>query len=304
MESEEHLIAATTAGVVRCRTVRRRPAEDQYDLLAMQGTPWDAKSRLATHAPMIRGLQAVAGATTATAASSGGAGGSTDRVKKVDESLPVEVPDDVPEEGEPDVEGALPRPEKRAWGRPRKQTEHFDRSSFCTEFAARVGLTQEQVQMAQDKGLLPELSETTGGSVPTAAASGAAGSQHQQQHRQLVERRAHTAGTASGSVPGVTNSTVRKAETLAEEHQEALKFVRLADEETISTLWGSTRLSKIGEITDVAVTVPMERNELDYSNIDPERYYTLVDEDNGQQLESTVRCPEGGRRCSSREEIP
>eukprot|EP00971_Amphidinium_carterae_P241348 4792200-Amphidinium_carterae.2 len=50
-------------------------------------------------------------------------------------------------------------------------------------------------------------------------------------------------------------------------------------------LWGM-RLPKVGEITDVAVTVPMERNELDYSNIDPEQYYHLVDEDNGQPLDA------------------
>eukprot|EP00971_Amphidinium_carterae_P121425 2404633-Amphidinium_carterae.2 len=101
MESAEHLMAARTAGVVRCRTVsfRRRPIEDQYDQqmsLVMQGTPWDAKVRLATPIPMMGGMQATAA--TATAASSGGAEGSTDRVKKEDESLPVEVPDDVPQD--------------------------------------------------------------------------------------------------------------------------------------------------------------------------------------------------------------
>eukprot|EP00971_Amphidinium_carterae_P007687 152130-Amphidinium_carterae.1 len=169
-------------------------------LLAMQGTPWDSKSKLATLIPMMGGMQATPA--TATAASSGGTGGSTDRVKKVDESLPVEVPEDVPEEGEQDVEGALTRPEKRARGRPRKQVlldiPHplyfagcsgcaglaYQHSRGCLRFrqniltdptlAARVGLTQEQVQLAQDKGLLPEVSETTSGSVPTAAASGAA----------------------------------------------------------------------------------------------------------------------------------
>eukprot|EP00971_Amphidinium_carterae_P154148 3057136-Amphidinium_carterae.5 len=122
MDSEEHLIAARTAGVVRCRTVRQRPIQDQHDqqmLLAMQGTPWDAKGRLATPIPMMGGMQATA--TTAKTASSGGAVGSTERVKNMDESLLAQVPDNVPEDGEPDVEGALPRPEKRARGRPRKR---------------------------------------------------------------------------------------------------------------------------------------------------------------------------------------
>eukprot|EP00971_Amphidinium_carterae_P010165 200448-Amphidinium_carterae.5 len=43
MDSEEHLVAARTAGVVRCKTIRRRPVEDEYDqqmLLAMQDVPW------------------------------------------------------------------------------------------------------------------------------------------------------------------------------------------------------------------------------------------------------------------------
>eukprot|EP00971_Amphidinium_carterae_P224277 4449561-Amphidinium_carterae.3 len=71
-EHEEHLVAARTAGVVRCRTVRRRP-----------GTPWDAKGRLATPVPMMGGMQATPATATA---SSGGAEGSTDRVTKVDES--------------------------------------------------------------------------------------------------------------------------------------------------------------------------------------------------------------------------
>eukprot|EP00971_Amphidinium_carterae_P241347 4792200-Amphidinium_carterae.1 len=196
MESEGHLIAARTAGVVKCTLVRRRPIADQNDqqmLLAMQGTPWDSKGKLAT--------------ATATAASSGGAEGPTDRVKKVDESLPVEVPEDVPEEGEQDVEGALTRPEKRARGRPRKRVLldishplYFAACSRCAglpyqhskgclrfrqniltdpTFAARVGLTPEQVQLAQDKGLLQKCRRRQVGQhrqlqLVTAAASGAA----------------------------------------------------------------------------------------------------------------------------------
>eukprot|EP00971_Amphidinium_carterae_P107629 2131263-Amphidinium_carterae.1 len=160
--------------------------------LAMQGTPWDSKGKLATLIPMMGGTQATPA--TATAESSGGAEGSTYRVKKVDKSLPVEVPEDVPEEGEQDVEGALTRPEKRARRRPRKRVlldishplyfagcsayQHLKgclrlRQNILT-FAARVGMTPEQVQLAQDKGLLPEVSETTSGSAPTAAASGVA----------------------------------------------------------------------------------------------------------------------------------
>eukprot|EP00971_Amphidinium_carterae_P209862 4162674-Amphidinium_carterae.1 len=84
-------------------------------------------------------------AVTANAASSGRAEGSTDRaantstgraegsterqadgaastkVKKAELHPEEEVPDDIPEEGEQDVEGAEPRPEKRARGRPRKR---------------------------------------------------------------------------------------------------------------------------------------------------------------------------------------
>eukprot|EP00971_Amphidinium_carterae_P069149 1368642-Amphidinium_carterae.1 len=46
MDSEEHLVGCRTAGVVRCRTVRRRPLGEQFDqqlMLALRGTPWDAK---------------------------------------------------------------------------------------------------------------------------------------------------------------------------------------------------------------------------------------------------------------------
>eukprot|EP00971_Amphidinium_carterae_P145132 2875573-Amphidinium_carterae.1 len=66
MESEEHLIAARTAGVVRCRSVKRRPVQDQFDqqmLLAMQGTPWDSKGKLATPVPMMGGAIATPAAT-------------------------------------------------------------------------------------------------------------------------------------------------------------------------------------------------------------------------------------------------
>eukprot|EP00971_Amphidinium_carterae_P286139 5681545-Amphidinium_carterae.1 len=51
MDSEEHLVGCRTAGVVRCRTVRRRPIEEQFDqqlMLALRGRQWDAKGRLAS----------------------------------------------------------------------------------------------------------------------------------------------------------------------------------------------------------------------------------------------------------------
>eukprot|EP00971_Amphidinium_carterae_P180728 3584734-Amphidinium_carterae.1 len=59
MDSEEHLVGCKTAGVVRCRTVRRRPIGEQFDqqmMLALRGTPWDAKGRLATPVPTMGGL--------------------------------------------------------------------------------------------------------------------------------------------------------------------------------------------------------------------------------------------------------
>eukprot|EP00971_Amphidinium_carterae_P010116 199416-Amphidinium_carterae.1 len=59
MDSEEHLVGCRTAGVVRCRTVRRRPPGEQFDqqlMLALRGTPWDAKGRLATSVPTMGGL--------------------------------------------------------------------------------------------------------------------------------------------------------------------------------------------------------------------------------------------------------
>eukprot|EP00971_Amphidinium_carterae_P290494 5767640-Amphidinium_carterae.1 len=46
MDREEHLVGCRTAGYVRCRTVRRRPSGEQFDqqlMLALRGTPWDAK---------------------------------------------------------------------------------------------------------------------------------------------------------------------------------------------------------------------------------------------------------------------
>eukprot|EP00971_Amphidinium_carterae_P111323 2205092-Amphidinium_carterae.1 len=48
MDREEHLVGCRTAGVVRCRTVRRRPIEEQFDqqlMLALRGTPWESLGR-------------------------------------------------------------------------------------------------------------------------------------------------------------------------------------------------------------------------------------------------------------------
>eukprot|EP00971_Amphidinium_carterae_P195430 3878317-Amphidinium_carterae.2 len=56
--------------------------------------------------------------------------------------------------------------------------------------------------------------------------------------------------------------------------------------ETVSTLRGSERISLVGDVTDVEVAVPMEKNQLDYSHINPSDYYDLVDEDNGQPLDA------------------
>eukprot|EP00971_Amphidinium_carterae_P269209 5340706-Amphidinium_carterae.2 len=244
MESEEHLIAARTARVVTCRSARRRPIADQYDqqmLLAMQGAPWDSKGKLATPIPMMGGMQATPAPATA---SSGGAEASTDRVRKVGESRMVEVPEDVPEEGEQDV-------------RRERGVDRGSGQNILTDptFAARVGMTPEQVQLAQDKGLLPEVSETTSGSVPTAAASGAAAASTSPASgaakavsgtasEPVTTSGVSDSGVASGSTPGVASgstptdardSTVRGAETLVEELQanlqQAHKFVRLADED-------------------------------------------------------------------------
>eukprot|EP00971_Amphidinium_carterae_P349698 6491164-Amphidinium_carterae.1 len=106
----------------------------------------------------------------------------------------AETPEDLPEEGEQDVEGAQLRPEKRARGRPRKRylldishPFYFAGCSACAglsyqhskgclrfrqnvnadpEYAARVGLTPEQVQMSRDRGLLPDpVAETPGAAI-------------------------------------------------------------------------------------------------------------------------------------------
>eukprot|EP00971_Amphidinium_carterae_P292290 5802346-Amphidinium_carterae.1 len=104
MDSEEHLV---TAGVVRCRTVRRRTIEEQFDqqlMLALRGTPWDAKGRLPTPVPTMGGLPpATAAAASATrgmdagpvatgvAPEASGAAGCTDQPM-------AEGPEDLPEE--------------------------------------------------------------------------------------------------------------------------------------------------------------------------------------------------------------
>eukprot|EP00971_Amphidinium_carterae_P250662 4976110-Amphidinium_carterae.1 len=54
MDSEEHLVGCRTAGVVRCRTVGEQ--FDQQLMLALRGTPWDAKGKLATLVPAMGGL--------------------------------------------------------------------------------------------------------------------------------------------------------------------------------------------------------------------------------------------------------
>eukprot|EP00971_Amphidinium_carterae_P285430 5666810-Amphidinium_carterae.2 len=216
---------------------------------------------------------------------------------KVDESPAVapDVPDDIPEDGEPDVEGALTRPEKRARGRLRKRV--------LLDIACRIGISAFQGVHASAPVQTAAASGAAAASASTA--SGAARAVSGTASETAIASGDSDGGTASGSVPGTRSgsvqgvtsgstpvsardSTIRKAETLAEEDQEAHKFVKLNDdeEETNATLWGSERISKVGEITDVTVTVPMERNEMDCSNIRPEHYYDLVDEDNGQPLDA------------------
>eukprot|EP00971_Amphidinium_carterae_P024649 486000-Amphidinium_carterae.1 len=199
-------------------------------------------------------------------------------------------------------------------------TRHITSASLCgMQWVCRTVLPYQhskgQVQLAQDRGLLPdptvETPSAASGVAGTAAASGAAAASTSTAsgaaravsgtESELLDTVASgttsgsVPGTTSGSVPGVTSgstpkstrdSTIRRAERLEEEDQAAHKFVNLNDDEegTISTLWGSERLSKFGAITDVAVTALMERNSVDYSNISPEYYYDLVDEDNGQPL--------------------
>eukprot|EP00971_Amphidinium_carterae_P079274 1568550-Amphidinium_carterae.3 len=242
-DSKEHLVAARTAGVVRCRTVRRRLVEDQFDqqmLLAMQGTPWDAKGRVAT--------------------------------------------------GEQDVEGAQPRPEKRARGRPRKRLlldiSHplyfagcsacsglsYQHSKGCMRLTSAVG-TRERAFARTDVGHdSSDRSSYSGAANEQQAASGVASEQPAASGAVSGSGTAcgSVPGTTSGSVPGTTSgsvpesakdSTVRRAETLAEEDEAAHKYARLDDEsDTIPMLWGGERLAA--------------------------DYYNLVDEDNGQPLDA------------------
>eukprot|EP00971_Amphidinium_carterae_P296626 5892620-Amphidinium_carterae.1 len=119
----------------------------------------------AATASATRGMDASPVVATGEAPEASGAAGSTDQQT-------AEGPKDLPEEGEQDVEGAELRPEKSARGRPRKRylldISHpraglsYQRSKGCVRFkqnvnedpafAARVGLTQEQVQVSRDRG--------------------------------------------------------------------------------------------------------------------------------------------------------
>eukprot|EP00971_Amphidinium_carterae_P017637 347460-Amphidinium_carterae.1 len=61
MDSEEHLVGCRTAGVVRCRTVRRRPLGEQFDqqlMLALRGTPCGLPPPTAATASATRGSDA------------------------------------------------------------------------------------------------------------------------------------------------------------------------------------------------------------------------------------------------------
>eukprot|EP00971_Amphidinium_carterae_P067168 1329591-Amphidinium_carterae.1 len=82
------------------------------------------------------------------------------------------------------------------------------------------------------------------------------------------------------------SSTTRGAEDLEEADQEAHKFIRVDDSEEIATLYGIERITLVGEVTQVDVAVPMERNELDYKMISSSDYQNLLDEDTGEALDA------------------
>eukprot|EP00971_Amphidinium_carterae_P312248 6206313-Amphidinium_carterae.1 len=67
-------------------------------VLAMQGTPWDAKGKLATHIPTMGGAIITPAAVTANTASSGRAEGSTDRAAEGAASTKVKKAELHPEE--------------------------------------------------------------------------------------------------------------------------------------------------------------------------------------------------------------
>eukprot|EP00971_Amphidinium_carterae_P102254 2024525-Amphidinium_carterae.1 len=111
MDSEEHLVGCRTAGAVRCRTVRRRPVEEQFDqqlMLALRvPTMGGLPPPTAASASAARGSDA-ASATRGTdadnnpvhagaAPEASGAAGSTDQPM-------ASGPEDLPEEGEQGVD--------------------------------------------------------------------------------------------------------------------------------------------------------------------------------------------------------
>eukprot|EP00971_Amphidinium_carterae_P253646 5035649-Amphidinium_carterae.1 len=167
-------------------------------------------------------------------------------------------------------------------------------------FAARVGSTQEQVQVSRDRGLLQPVGQTTDAVRQTAEAgrssSTVAGASAVSGTAGMASAiGADSGGTTSGSVPGAASgpapetersSTTRGAEDLDEEDQEAHKFIKLDDVEEIATLYGTERISVVGEVTKVKVAVPMEKNELEYKQISSSDYHDLVDEDTGEALDA------------------
>eukprot|EP00971_Amphidinium_carterae_P086194 1705375-Amphidinium_carterae.2 len=162
-----------------------------------------------------------------------------------------------------------------------------ERQSKCRmhEIEGYYPREKQQVELQHQRTASGAATGSSAASGAAEAVSGAAG-----------ELAGQAGGTTSGSVPGgaggstpvqARDSTVRVAEKLYDEDRQAHKFARVADDEdeVIAVLYGSTRLNKDGEVTDVAVTVPVEKNLLEYSNISPSDYYDLVDEDNGQPLD-------------------
>eukprot|EP00971_Amphidinium_carterae_P149924 2972312-Amphidinium_carterae.1 len=94
---------------------------------------------------------------------------------------------------------------------------------------------------------------------------------------------ADSIGTASGPAPAMERSNnTRVAKELDEDDQAAHKFIRLDDTQEIAILRGIERISVVGEVTEVSVAVPMEKNVLDYKYINQADYQDLVDEDTGE----------------------
>eukprot|EP00971_Amphidinium_carterae_P054612 1075965-Amphidinium_carterae.1 len=93
-------------------------------MLALRGTPWDARGRLATPVWTMGGLSPPTAAASSTmrgmdegpVTATGAAPDTSGGVGSTDQPM-AEKPEGLPEEGEQDIEGAELRPEKRARGK-------------------------------------------------------------------------------------------------------------------------------------------------------------------------------------------